>query len=101
MQLSEAESSSAEWVVVSAKRTELVEAPHFSTETEKALLRRKNLKVRTVMHEQYFSFDGCNEHLLDSDAMRWILAYFGALQRSIAHGSIICHYDLITRSKTV
>ncbi len=84
----------AEWTIVSPRRFELVEAPHVITETEKSMMKRKNIKLRPTMQEPYFNFAASNAHLDQSDVrlppsipshmqlMRWTASIFGFFQRN-------------------
>ena len=57
----------AEWTVVSSRRFEPVEVPHTVTSTERAMMQRKNLRIKIQTQEPYFNLDFGNEHLLGSD----------------------------------
>ena len=105
-QTMEDESQQIEWTVVNTKRFELVEMPHVVTDTERSLMRRKNLKIKPVMQEPYFNLEFTNDHLNDSDVrlltrcclyssakhansdlipwqtMRWLTVLFSHLQRA-------------------
>ena len=51
----EDEAQQAEWTVVAPKRFEMFEAQRVVTETERSMLRRKNLKIKPTMQVRLVS----------------------------------------------